>query len=97
MADWGTRAVSAWLYLVVAGILAFLAYTWLLTNARLSLAATYAYVNPVVAVILGWWIRTRTSRSPSSCGSVIVAGVALIVRGEQSDSTEAGTGKTVNR
>ena len=98
VADWGTRAVSAWLYLVVAGILAFLAYTWLLTNARLSLAATYAYVNPVVAVILGWWIKDENlTVAIIVCGSVIVAGVALIVRGEQSDSTEAGTGETVNR
>ncbi len=42
-------------YLVVFGsLLAFSAYAWLLRNARTSLVATYAYVNPVVAVSLGW-------------------------------------------
>src|SRR4051812_23724266 len=44
----------AFAYLVVAGsLLAFTAYTWLLANAPVSQVATYAYVNPVVAIALG--------------------------------------------
>ena len=61
-------------YLVVFGsLLAFSAYAWLLRNARVSLVATYAYVNPVVAVLLGAVFlgeavttRTLTWRAPSS-------------------------------
>ena len=44
----------AWAYLVVIGALvAYTSYTWLLRNAPISKVSTYAYVNPVVAVILG--------------------------------------------
>ncbi len=81
---WGTRAIVAWSYLVVAGVVAFGCYTWLLANARLSLVATYAYVNPVVAVILGWWIKDESlTLAIVVCAAVVLAGVALVVRGEQ--------------
>ena len=78
-------SVGAIAYLVVIGsLLAFSAYTWLLRNARTSLVGTYAFVNPVVAVLLGWafngealTLRTLTA------GAVIVGGVALIVLAPQ--------------
>lgn len=86
---WDTRAITAWVYLVAAGILAFLCYTWLLANARLSLVATYAYVNPVVAVALGWWIKDESlTWAIVACGVVIVVGVAMVVRGEQPAEAE---------
>ncbi len=82
--EWGARATTAWGFLVVAGVLAFLSYTWLLANARLSLVATYAYVNPVVAVVLGWWIKDESlTLAILVCAGVIIGGVALVVRGEQ--------------
>jgi drug/metabolite transporter (DMT)-like permease len=68
-------------YLVVAGsILAFTAYLWLLRNTRTSVVGTYAFVNPVVAVVLGWMFNGEplTARTLLA-GLVIVAGVALIV------------------
>ena len=47
----------AWLYLVIGGsFLGYTAYTYLLRNARPSLATSYAYVNPVIAVFAGSWI-----------------------------------------
>ncbi len=50
-------AVAAVLYLVVFGsIVAFLAYTWLLAHVEPALAASYAFVNPLIAVFLGWLI-----------------------------------------
>ena len=56
-AELGDASASSWValgYLVLFGsIVAFSAYAWLLHNAPLSLVATYAYVNPVVAVLLG--------------------------------------------
>ena len=72
---------GALLYLVVVGSLVdFTAYTWLLRNARMSLVGTYAFVNPVVAVLLGWAFN-HEGLSPRTivAGAVIVAGVALIV------------------
>jgi drug/metabolite transporter (DMT)-like permease len=79
-ADFTLPAVSAVAYLTVFGsLVAFTAYSWLLTNAPLSLVSTYAYVNPVVAVLLGWLILDEplTPRVVVA-GAAIVAAVALI-------------------
>src|SRR5204862_1318935 len=48
-------SLAAFAYLVTVGsLLAYTAYTWLLKNAPISTVATYAYVNPVIAILLGW-------------------------------------------
>jgi drug/metabolite transporter (DMT)-like permease/uncharacterized protein YjbJ (UPF0337 family) len=68
-------------YLVVVGSLVGLtAYVWLLRAAPISLVATYAYVNPVIAVFIGWALlgEAFTSRVLVA-GAAIVAAVALIV------------------
>jgi drug/metabolite transporter (DMT)-like permease len=77
------RSLAGWLYLVVFGsIVAFTAYGWLLRVAPTGLVATYAFVNPVVAVILGWlMLGEEIGGRELVAGGVIVAGVALIVRG----------------
>jgi drug/metabolite transporter (DMT)-like permease len=74
-------SVGAIAYLVVFGsIIAFTAYVWLLRNARMSLVGTYAFVNPVVAVLLGWAFNDEPlSLRTLVAGLVIVCGVALIV------------------
>jgi drug/metabolite transporter (DMT)-like permease len=80
-AEFSLRSVGGLAYLIVFGsIVAFSAYGWLLRVARTSLVATYAYVNPVVAVWLGWLVldETITARTVAA-GAVIVASVALIV------------------
>lgn len=68
-------------YLTVIGsLLAFTAYGWLLRVAPLPLIATYAYVNPIVAVILGALILGETVEPRTLvAGAVIVGAVALIV------------------
>jgi drug/metabolite transporter (DMT)-like permease len=72
----------AWAYLVVAGsLLAYSAYVWLLRNAELSLVTTYAFVNPVVAVILGALILSEPFTIRSAIATVaVVAGVILMIR-----------------
>ncbi len=69
-------------YLVVAGsLLGFTAYMWLLRAAPTSLVGTYAYVNPVVAVLLGTVVLGEgLSWRTLLGGGIIVASVALIVR-----------------
>ena len=53
----GLPAFAALLYLVVFGsIVAFVAYTWLLSHVEPALAATYAFVNPLIAVLLGGFL-----------------------------------------
>jgi len=68
-------------YLAVFGsIVAFTSYVWLLRNVQTSLVATYAYVNPLVAVVLGSLIADeRLTATMIAGGLVIVAAVALIV------------------
>ncbi|MFI6291258.1 EamA family transporter [Nonomuraea sp. NPDC050790] len=78
------RAWAAWGYLVLFGsVLAFSAYIWLLQSAATSLAATYAYVNPLVALCLGWLVLAEPVTVPTLAGGVIVvAAVAVVVRAE---------------
>ena len=74
-------SVGGFLYLAVIGsLLAFTAYGWLLRVAPLPLVATYAYVNPVVAVILGALVlQEPIDVRTLVAGAVIVGAVALIV------------------
>jgi drug/metabolite transporter (DMT)-like permease len=68
-------------YLVVAGsLIGFSAYAWLIRNAPTTLVSTYAYVNPVVAVLLGAAFAAEpiTARTLIA-GAIILAGVAMIV------------------
>lgn len=51
-----TRSAVAWVYLTVIGPIAFVAYAWLLRNAPIPLVATYSYVNPLVAILLGYFL-----------------------------------------
>jgi drug/metabolite transporter (DMT)-like permease len=61
-------------YLTVAGsVIAFTAYVWLLDHARAPLVATYTFVNPIVAVVLGWAALGERLTSP------MLAGFALVV------------------
>jgi drug/metabolite transporter (DMT)-like permease len=76
----------AWLaYLVVVGsIVAFSAYVWLLHHAPISLTATYAYVNPVVAVVLGALVLSEpVTAAVLLGGAVVVLGVGLVVSAER--------------
>jgi drug/metabolite transporter (DMT)-like permease len=79
-----TRSVLALAYLVVFGSwVAYTAYAWLLQNAPISKVATYAYVNPLVAIVLGWLVLDEVVTSTTIVGAtVIVASVALVVRTE---------------
>ncbi|PWU57163.1 EamA family transporter [Micromonospora sp. S4605] len=86
--DPGTVTTRSWLalgYLMVAGsLVAFTAYVWLLHHAPISLVATYAYVNPAVAVALGALLVAEPITAQVLLGgAVIVAGVALVVSTER--------------
>jgi drug/metabolite transporter (DMT)-like permease len=74
------RSILALLYLVVFGsIVAFSAYVWLLRVSTPARVSTYAYVNPVVAVFLGWLLADEAlTVRMLIAAAVIVSGVALI-------------------
>lgn len=75
-----TTSLVALVYLITIGALfAFSVYAWLLTAAPPALAGSYAFVNPVVAVLLGWAIASEPITPVALAAmAVIVAGVALI-------------------
>ncbi len=86
--DAGAVTARSWwalAYLMVFGsLVAFTAYVWLLHHAPISLVATYAYVNPVVAVALGaLLVAEPVTPQVLLGGAVIVAGVALVVTTER--------------
>lgn len=78
------RSWAGWIFLVTAGsVLAFSSFTWLINNAPISLASTYAYVNPAVAVILGLLLYSEAITSDVIVGlTVVLGGVVLVVSGE---------------
>ncbi len=78
------KSVAAVAYLVVFGsLVAFTAYVWLLRAASPALVSTYAFVNPVVAVFLGWLLAAEpVSARTLAAAAVIVGAVVLITLGE---------------
>lgn len=81
------QSVLALGYLIVFGsLLAYTAYTWLLDHVAPRIAGTYAFVNPVVAVFLGWWLLDERLDARVIGGTVVIAvAVALIVLAPVSD------------
>jgi drug/metabolite transporter (DMT)-like permease len=75
----------AFAYLTLIGsVVAYSSFVWLLGHAPVSLTTTYAYVNPVVAVFLGWLILAEPVTAAVVGGGVLaVSGVALVVRAER--------------
>jgi len=75
------RSALAWAYLTVIGSLAFIAYAWLLRAAPLPLVATYSYVNPLVAILLGHLLGKEViSARVLLAAGLIVGSVALVSR-----------------
>ncbi|MBS1794165.1 MAG: EamA family transporter [Acidobacteria bacterium] len=73
-------SVGGLLYLTVAGsLIAFTAYSWLLKNARPAMVATYAYVNPVIAVFLGWLVAGETFTGQMLVGAAVIVGSVVLI------------------
>jgi drug/metabolite transporter (DMT)-like permease len=80
LAHASSRSIFAFVYLLTFGsLIGFTAYVYLLAHTTAAKASTYAYVNPVVAVLLGWAVghEAVTSRTVIAA-AVILAGVAII-------------------
>ena len=77
---WTPRGLSAVTYLVVCGSwVGYTAYIWLIAHVPTSKVSTYAYVNPVVAVFLGWLIlHERVDRFILAGSAIVVLSVILV-------------------
>lgn len=75
-----SRSLMGMAYLITIGsLVGFGSYIWLLQNAPISLVATYAYVNPVVAVLLGYWLGDEPLEPRTwLAGAIIIGSVILI-------------------
>ena len=78
----GPVALAAYLYLIVFGsVVAFSAYGYLLGHTRPALSSSFAYVNPVVAVLLGVGLAGEQISAPGLLGmAVILAALVLVIR-----------------
>ncbi|MEO5860322.1 MAG: EamA family transporter [Pyrinomonadaceae bacterium] len=87
-----SNSIFALFYLIIFGsLMGFTAYSWLLKNAQPAMVATYAYVNPVIAVVLGWSVAGESLTAQMLIGAfVIVASVVLITanKSEKPDDDE---------
>lgn len=90
--DWRAVSPTSWFglaWLVVFGSLAgYSAYLYTMRNASTTLASTYAYVNPIVSVVLGMWLfAERFTPVEAIASAVIVAGVALMMLPRRTPAT----------
>ncbi len=88
-AVWTTDALLALAYLVVVGsFVGFTSYVWLLQVAPTSLVSTYAYVNPIVAVVLAWIILGEgVTTQMIVAGAAVLVSVAVILRAGNAELT----------
>ena len=74
------QSVLALVYLIFIGsLIGFVSYGWLLQNAPISLVATYAYVNPVVAVLLGNWLAAEPLEPRTWLAAAIIIGSVVLI------------------
>lgn len=87
---WTHRGIGAIFYLVIFGSwVGFTAYIWLLKHVPTPKVATYAYVNPIVAVFLGWLVLHETIDRYIAAGSlVIIVAVALVTAAKVKSAPE---------
>jgi drug/metabolite transporter (DMT)-like permease len=86
---WSSRGLGAVSYLVVCGSwIGYTAYIWLLEHVPTSKVSTYAYVNPVVAVFLGWLIlHERVDRFILTGSAIVVLSVILVTSAKVKGNT----------
>lgn len=81
--DLAAVSTQSWLglaYLITFGsLVGFVSYIWLLKNAPVSLVATYAYVNPLVAVFLGAWLAGETINARILIAGLVIIGSVMLI------------------
>lgn len=74
------RSLFGLAYLILAGsLIGFVAYAWLLRNVSVSLASTYAYVNPLIAILLGAWLADEVLTARTWLAALIIIGSVIII------------------
>lgn len=88
----GAVTTQSWLglaYLITFGsLIGFVSYIWLLKHAPVSLVATYAYVNPLVAVFLGAWLADETLNARILVAGLVIIGSVVLINQTKSKKTD---------
>lgn len=80
LVDVSSRSWWGLIYLITFGsLVGFVSYGWLLHNAPVSLTSTYAYVNPIVAVVLGWLLANEELNTRIIVASAIIIGSVILI------------------
>ncbi len=89
VADVSANSWFALAYLIIFGsLIGFTAYSWLLKNAQPAMVATYAYVNPVIAVFLGWLIAGESFTTQMLVGAGIIIGSVALITSQNKDKKD---------
>ena len=81
-ASFRTRGVVAFFYLLIVGsLIGYIAYNWLLRHVSAAMVGTYAYVNPIVAILVGWLFHDGEITLPLLAGMGVILGGVALVRG----------------
>jgi drug/metabolite transporter (DMT)-like permease len=92
------NSMFALLYLIVFGsLIGFTAYSWLLKNAQPAMVSTYAYVNPVIAVILGWSIAGESMTAQMLIGAFVIVTSVILITANKSEKPDDDGGREINR
>ena len=92
--DVSARSLLAWVYLVVAGsLITFPAYVYLLKHSTPARVSTYSYVNPVVAVFLGWLILGEPVGPRTFLAALVIVSAVAIITTQRARAT-AGAAKS---
>lgn len=91
--------LKSWLglaYLITFGsMIGFVSYIWLLQNAPVSLVATYAYVNPLVAVFLGAWLANESLNARILIAGLVIIGSVVLINQSKSSKVKVVKEETV--
>ncbi|MEW5939549.1 MAG: EamA family transporter [Chloroflexota bacterium] len=80
IASASTQSLGGLIYLILVGsLVGFVSYGWLLQNAPISLVATYAYVNPIVAILLGNWLAAEPLEPRIWIAAAIIVGSVMFI------------------
>ncbi len=75
------RSVMGLAFLIIFGtVIAFTAYTWLLSHISATVVSTHTYVNPIVAVLLGWWLAGEVLNARVIVAVVVILGSVVLIR-----------------
>jgi drug/metabolite transporter (DMT)-like permease len=92
IAEVSTNSWFGLIYLIIFGsLVGFTAYSWLLKNAQPAMVATYAYVNPIIAVFLGWLIAGESFTGQMLVGAGVIVGSVVLITSQDNDKSDSVT------